>query len=73
MKWDVSRIEAWCIVFMLRYFYWAINPRFKHIIIACGPLDVLVLVGPRDNGHSRSELRRKGAPDAVRDQRLGAR
>jgi hypothetical protein len=33
MKWNVSRIEAWCIVFMLRYFYWAINPRFKHIII----------------------------------------
>ena len=33
MKWDVSRIEAWCIVFMLRYFYWAINPMFKHIII----------------------------------------
>jgi hypothetical protein len=33
LKWDASRIEAWCIVFMLRYFYWAINPRFKHIII----------------------------------------
>jgi hypothetical protein len=29
----MSRIEAWCIVFMLRYFYWAINPKFKHIII----------------------------------------
>ncbi len=32
LKWDVSRIKAWCIVFMLRYFYWAINPKFKHII-----------------------------------------
>ncbi len=29
LKWDVSQIEAWCIVFMLRYFYWAINPKFK--------------------------------------------
>jgi hypothetical protein len=33
LKWDVSRIEAWCIVFLLRYFYWASNPKFKHIII----------------------------------------
>ena len=33
LKWDVSRIEAWCIVFMLRFFYWAINPKFKHIIV----------------------------------------
>jgi hypothetical protein len=30
LKWDVSGVEAWFIVLMLRYFYWAINP--KHII-----------------------------------------
>ncbi len=30
LKWDVSRIEAWCIVFMLRYFYWAMNPKLEH-------------------------------------------
>jgi hypothetical protein len=33
MQWDVSRIEAWCVVFMLRHFYWEINPRFKHVIV----------------------------------------
>ena len=33
LKWDVSRIEAWCIVFMLRHFFWAISPQFKHVIV----------------------------------------
>ena len=33
LKWDVSRIEAWCVVFMLRHFFWAISPQFKHIIV----------------------------------------
>jgi hypothetical protein len=30
---NMACIEAWCIVFMLRYFFWAINTKFKNIII----------------------------------------
>ncbi len=33
LKWDVSRTEAWCVVFMLRHFFCAISPQLKHVIV----------------------------------------
>ncbi len=33
LKWDVFRIEAWCVVFMLRHLLWAVSPQPKHVIV----------------------------------------
>ena len=33
MKWDVSRIEAWALIFGLRTFRWALNPNVPHVLV----------------------------------------
>jgi hypothetical protein len=33
MKWDVSRIEGWALIFGMRTFRWALNPNVPHVLV----------------------------------------